>query len=744
MSAGTRIVALGLWGLALLGSPARAQEPADAGVEVPALPPAPAEPVVELEEPPDLDEVEYFNLLDTELVKVGTSFVESVVSTTKIAQRAAQAPGVITVISAAEIEARGYRSLAEILRVVPGFYDVYDLVSHNVGIRGINGGPRAAGNVVKLLINGIRVDFRPTTGNFFGEELVPIAMVERVEIIRGPASALYGADAFLGVINVITKPGKDISGFLVRGEARAVRGNLGGGGTLVQGDAAENLDVLVGGRLLYEDRSGLALPQSSPLLQTSPSLAADRGLSTGDTSRLYSFFVRSRSVLGVGTLALQASIQRTDTAGEFQEWGPLTHDSRLTLENQTFSVDYTTRLFDTLDLRITGVRHAAGVGEGGRYNTGRTDAVYLRDTASEGFSVGTELRGTFFKTLTGTLGLDVEWDQHIPQTFDELRTEPLLASDGSVVRQVGTITPGQRRGDRRDFYNVGAFLQGLWTWSPDWSAVAGGRVDVHNIFNVVPSGRLGVVYAPANRPVSVKVLYGSSFKAPSAEQLYAEPFTDLDISGNEQLGPQTAHTFELAGAYGFAGALGELQLNLFATNILGRVEFQQRGNYLVAQNIPSEWVAGAEIYASYELWKVLRLSGSTSIAGTVARSGSPFVVDPRRVLNPLYPRLQIHTVVDYALAWAGGWQLSAEGSLIGPRSASQSNAILKVTRYALPAYFHGAFSIGTQRKIFGPRATSFVLRVSHLFDNHVDSGFAGVDVPSQGLTASLQVTQSIY
>jgi hypothetical protein len=66
-----------------------------------------------------------------------------VISGTKTAQRMTQVPAVVTVISAEEIQARGYTSLAEVLRTVPGFYDVYDLATHNFGIRGINGGARA-------------------------------------------------------------------------------------------------------------------------------------------------------------------------------------------------------------------------------------------------------------------------------------------------------------------------------------------------------------------------------------------------------------------------------------------------------------------------------------------------------------------------------------------------------------------------------------------------------------------------
>src|SRR6185295_18146533 len=47
--------------------------------------------------------------------------------------------------------------------------------------------------------------FRSTAGNWLGAELVPLSAIQQIEIIRGPASSLYGADAFLGIINIVTR-----------------------------------------------------------------------------------------------------------------------------------------------------------------------------------------------------------------------------------------------------------------------------------------------------------------------------------------------------------------------------------------------------------------------------------------------------------------------------------------------------------------------------------------------------------
>src|SRR5205823_11489754 len=94
------------------------------------------------------------------------------------------------------------------------------------------------------------------------------------------------------------------------------------------------------------------------------------------------------------------------------------------------------------------------------------------------------------------------------------------------------------------------------------------------------SSRAGIVYAPASRPLSVKLLYGSSFKAPSAVQLYTQPMATLDIEGNPKLKAQKASTFELAVDEGLSRERGEVSVDIFFTTVDGRVEFIQQGTFL--------------------------------------------------------------------------------------------------------------------------------------------------------------------
>jgi outer membrane receptor for ferrienterochelin and colicins len=125
----------------------------------------------------------------------------------KFPQAVKEAPASITIVTAEEIRRFGYRTVADALRGVRGFYNTYDRNYSYIGMRGF-ARPGDYNTRMLLLIDGHRVndgvyDMAPLGTDF----LFDIALVERIEIIRGPGSSLYGTNALFGVINVITKSG---------------------------------------------------------------------------------------------------------------------------------------------------------------------------------------------------------------------------------------------------------------------------------------------------------------------------------------------------------------------------------------------------------------------------------------------------------------------------------------------------------------------------------------------------------
>ncbi len=130
----------------------------------------------------------------------------------KYTQTISQAPASVTIVSNEDIERYGYRTLEDVLMRVRGFYISNDLNYGYVGVRGF-GRPADYNNRILLLLNGHTLNENVFGSAPIGTELaIDLASVERIEIVRGPGSALYGTGAMFAVVNVVTKKGAAIDG----------------------------------------------------------------------------------------------------------------------------------------------------------------------------------------------------------------------------------------------------------------------------------------------------------------------------------------------------------------------------------------------------------------------------------------------------------------------------------------------------------------------------------------------------
>lgn len=167
-------------------------------------------------------------------------------------QPVTEAPASVSFITADEIERFGYKTLADILRSVRGMYVTDDRNFSLMGVRGF-ANPGDYNSRILLLVNGHRVN-----DNIYGQAEIGAefgmdpATFERVEVIRGPASSLYGDSALFAVVNVITKTGASLGAPAVTVEG----GTLGSG--LVRGTVGHvwrGVDIALAGT--YADSRGL-------------------------------------------------------------------------------------------------------------------------------------------------------------------------------------------------------------------------------------------------------------------------------------------------------------------------------------------------------------------------------------------------------------------------------------------------------------------------------------------------------
>lgn len=202
----------------------------------------------------DLTGVPFEQLLETE-----------VVGASQFSQQLIDAPSAVSVVTAEEIRRFGYRTLAEILNNMRGLNIGFDGAYYFPGGRGYGLPGEYAGRVM------LRIDGQPVADNIFnqiylGEDgLLDTALIERVEYAPGPGAALYGNNAFLGVINVVTLRGRDLNGGQVAvttgsNQDRTARGSWGkrlenGAEWLVSASTsqADLPDIQVDGDVLRDD-----------------------------------------------------------------------------------------------------------------------------------------------------------------------------------------------------------------------------------------------------------------------------------------------------------------------------------------------------------------------------------------------------------------------------------------------------------------------------------------------------------
>ena len=158
-------------------------------------------------------------------------FEEQVVTASARSSSETKSPASLTVITGDEIRMSGAATVPEILRRVPGI-DIAEMnpSDTNVSIRGFN---RRLANKVLVLVDGRSVYQDFLGGTFWPLIDVNIQDIDRIEVIRGPGSALYGANAFSGVVNIITRTGDEIAGAraaVQAGDHRTFQGAITTGG----------------------------------------------------------------------------------------------------------------------------------------------------------------------------------------------------------------------------------------------------------------------------------------------------------------------------------------------------------------------------------------------------------------------------------------------------------------------------------------------------------------------------------
>jgi iron complex outermembrane receptor protein len=422
------------------------------------------------------------------------------------AQTLAEAPANVTVITAAEIHHYGYRTLAEALGSVAGFYVTYDHEYHYVGVSGFSL-PGDFNTRFLVMLNG-----HPLTDNiynsngFSGQDFgLDMDLVERIEVIRGPTSALYGSNGILANINVVTRSPVD---------AEPLR-------------AAAEVDSA--GERKLSLSSGLDLGHGANLLVEGSVFHSTGTIGGADGERGYHSFAQ----LIWHNWSFTAYFNSRDKQPPVGVGTSLSDDPGQHVVDKRNFVDAV-------------YRHSAGPGEiqwqmaydqyryQDRYDYPVDGGIEPVRDFNRGDWLDSQLTYTLPVAGMGplTVGASGTWD---------LRAEQYNLAGGAMQDYTN-------RPDR----GLAFFVQQEWKLSARWQLYGGLRLYDTRYYGRALSPRVAAVYQRSPRTV-YKLVYGRPFRNPSAfEQFYNDG--GLSYLPAPPLRPETAETFEASVERRVAGA----------------------------------------------------------------------------------------------------------------------------------------------------------------------------------------------
>ena len=533
----------------------------------------------------------------------------SVFGASKYEQKMSEAPAAISIVTAEEIQRYGYRTLSDILRSVRGIFTTYDRNYSYIGVRGFNR-PGDYDTRVLLLLDGHRLNDNIYDQAAIGTEaVVDVDTIERVEIIRGPSSSLYGTNAFLAVINVITKSGRDLKGREVSGsggsfstgQARAAYGARLGNG----------LEMYLSGAFSDSGGQDLFYPEyDSPATNNGWARDAD-----GDRFR------RAFAKLEWGGARVIVGYSHRAKHVPTASFGTIFNDARERTFDERAFVDlrYEREMGPTL--RLVGTGSYDGYWYKGDYPYA---ASYSKDYGHGEWWTG-ELQtiSTRFDRHKVIGGAELRYSSRQDQGFYD--SEPyFLYLD-----------------DRRQSSIWALYLQDEIRVRDGLIVNVGVRHDDYDTFGGTTNPRVGVIAALGGAS-TLKLLYGGAFRAPNVYELYYQDggFTQ---KANPGLRPETIRTLEVAVDHSFGGRLrGSVSVYRYGIRDLITLENDPSDGLDVFHNVERARAEGVELEMEGDFHRLLEGRVSYALQRSVdVSSGDTLTNSPRHLakLNLAVPFL---------------------------------------------------------------------------------------------------------
>ncbi|MYN45841.1 TonB-dependent receptor [Pseudoduganella sp. FT93W] len=670
---------------------------------------------------------------DDDALALSYSEAASVSIATGNSQSLRRAPAVASVITAADIVAMGATELDQILETVPGIH-VNRAPNSNSPLYVVRGIVSAFNPQVLVLQNGIPITtaYIGNKGNIWGG--YPVEHIARIEILRGPGSALYGSDAYAGVINIITKNAAEVGGteFGLRGAsfgtgelwfqqgtrlgplaiASYLRyGQTDGNHNLVEADAQSRNDKL------FNTHASLAPGEVHNQLK-----AVDGNLDVQYGAWRARFGYKRRYDMGTG-LGIASALdptgrQQTERITSSLSWteAQLGHDwgAGATVSSQQYSQEIPT----WYQLMPAGLVYPTGAFPNGMIAAPETWERTYRASAYADYS------GWQLHRLRLGVGHD-DIDMYRTREYRNFN----YAANGLPIPLPGVIETSASspfiRPQRRNINYL--YLQDEWNLATDWNLTAGLRHDRYSDFGSTTNPRLALVW-DASYDLTAKLLYGRAFRAPAFAESYG--ISNPVAMGNPLLKPERNATTELALAWQLSSN-ASANLTFYHYNmhdIIRTVANPVPGTGSTYTNTGDQRGDGVELEGKWQLASAVQLSGNYAWQRSIdQRTGTDAGAAPR---HHLLGRVDWSVDSDYQL----GAQLN---HVAGRRRA------LGDLRAPIADYSTADFTLATR---YGRQRWNYTLAIRNAFNANVrePSPAPGLtlpgDIPMPGRSISLQAS----
>jgi iron complex outermembrane receptor protein len=539
-----------------------------------------------------------------------------------------EAPASITIISSKDIQTYGFRTLGEALASVRGFYMTYDRAYHYAGLRGFSL-PGDYNTRFLVMLNGhYLTENIYSSNNFFGQDFgLDMDMVERIEIVRGPSSALYGSNGIFATINVVTRSPVQARTMRVGAETGSYgekKVTLSSGASL-----GHSANLLVSASVFNNGGQSLYFPEFDRR-------ATNFGRAVGvDGERGYHLFAEliwhNWAFTGyLGSREKQVPTGWYNTI--FNDRGNKILDQRGFFE-AAYSHDLSPARKVRWRIYYDQYRYR------GRYDYGLGDAIQDYRDLGAGDWVGSQLAYDFAIPHVGVLTVGGEMNADIRALQQYYGVSPV---------SVGVLSA-----DNPDF-SYGLFAQQQWRLSPAWNVYLGARFDDSKNHTHFVSPRVALVYQASGKS-SYKLLYGRAFRNPNAYEMY---YTDGATQvANLGLRPENANTFEASAERRFTKNLIGLatvyhyqlgELIEATTNTAGWLQYQNTG---------STKANGVEVELAGKFWAGIETAASVALQRATNPQNHLFLPDSpgcatkiRGAIPLLKNKLRAATALEYLSA----------------------------------------------------------------------------------------------